>query len=51
MLHSSLSGVFNNAAVQKVGANDWLPKFQADELATKVLSHIRGTPVDVAANA
>jgi two-component system chemotaxis response regulator CheV len=51
MLHSSLSGVFNNAAVQKVGANDWLPKFQADELATKVLSHIRGAPVDVAANA
>lgn len=50
MLHSSLSGVFNNAAVQKVGANDWLPKFQADELASKVLGHIQGGSVDQAAN-
>lgn len=41
MLHSSLSGVFNNAAVKKVGADDWLPKFHADELATKVLGHIQ----------
>lgn len=40
MLHSSLSGVFNNAAVKKVGADDWLPKFNADELAGKVLAHV-----------
>lgn len=40
MLHSSLSGVFNNAAVKKVGADDWLPKFNADELAGKVLEHV-----------
>jgi two-component system chemotaxis response regulator CheV len=41
MLHSSLSGVFNNAAVKKVGADDWLPKFHPDELAEKVLAIIR----------
>ncbi len=42
MLHSSLSGVFNNAMVEKVGADYWLPKFQADELAKAVLGHIQG---------
>ena len=40
MLHSSLSGVFNNAAVKKVGADDWLPKFNADELAGKILERV-----------
>lgn len=40
LLHSSLSGVFNDAAVKKVGADDWLSKFNADELAVKVLEHI-----------
>lgn len=33
ILHTSLSGVFNQAMVQKVGANDFLAKFQPDELA------------------
>jgi two-component system chemotaxis response regulator CheV len=37
MLHTSLSGVFNNAMVQKVGANKFIPKFNADELATGVM--------------
>jgi len=36
MLHTSLSGVFNEAMVQKVGANDFIPKFNPDELAMAV---------------
>jgi two-component system chemotaxis response regulator CheV len=40
LLHSSLSGVFNNAMVQKVGADRFLAKFSADELAGTVLGHI-----------
>lgn len=36
MLHTSLSGVFNEAMVQKVGANDFIPKFNPDELAHAV---------------
>ncbi|MFL0796537.1 MAG: chemotaxis protein CheV [Cellvibrionaceae bacterium] len=36
ILHTSLSGVFNEAMVQKVGANDFLAKFHPDELATRV---------------
>ncbi|MBL4823326.1 MAG: chemotaxis protein CheV [Colwellia sp.] len=36
ILHTSLSGVFNNAMVAKVGADDFIPKFQPDELATAV---------------
>jgi len=37
MLHTSLSGVFNNAMVEKVGANRFIAKFNADELATGVM--------------
>ncbi len=36
ILHTSLSGVFNNAMVEKVGAEDFIPKFHPDELATSV---------------
>ncbi len=36
ILHTSLSGVFNNAMVAKVGADDFIPKFHPDELATSV---------------
>ncbi|MGJ8629901.1 MAG: chemotaxis protein CheV [Glaciecola sp.] len=36
VLHTSLSGVFNQAMVAKVGADDFLAKFQPDELATSV---------------
>lgn len=36
ILHTSLSGVFNNAMVKKVGANDFIPKFHPDELAISV---------------
>jgi len=40
ILHTSLSGVFNHAMVQKVGANQFIPKFNADDLANAVLDAI-----------
>ncbi|GGY72501.1 chemotaxis protein [Cellvibrio zantedeschiae] len=36
VLHTSLSGVFNEAMVRKVGADDFLAKFHPDELARRV---------------
>ncbi|MEO2266945.1 chemotaxis protein [Pseudoalteromonas pernae] len=36
ILHTSLSGVFNQAMIQKVGADDFIAKFNPDELATAV---------------
>lgn len=36
ILHTSLSGVFNQAMVQKVGADDFIPKFNPDELGGAV---------------
>ncbi len=41
VLHSSLSGQFNSELVQRAGANDFLPKFDPNELATVVLKHCR----------
>lgn len=41
MLHTSMSGSFNKAMVEKVGCNDFLPKFQSDQLAVKVLERIK----------
>lgn len=40
ILHTSLSGVFNEAMVKKVGANEFLAKFHPDELATRVNARI-----------
>jgi two-component system chemotaxis response regulator CheV len=40
LLHSSLSGVFNAAMVEKVRANKFIPKFSPDVLAGVVLDHI-----------
>jgi two-component system chemotaxis response regulator CheV len=37
ILHTSLSGVFNQSMVEKVGANRFIAKFDADELAGAVL--------------
>jgi two-component system chemotaxis response regulator CheV len=37
LLHSSLSGVFNEAMVARVGADRFIAKFQPDILATAVL--------------
>ena len=36
ILHTSLSGVFNKALVEKVGADNFIAKFQPDELASAV---------------
>jgi two-component system chemotaxis response regulator CheV len=36
ILHTSLSGVFNQQMVKKVGANDFIAKFNPDELAESV---------------
>ncbi|TDO96777.1 chemotaxis protein CheV [Marinomonas balearica] len=41
VLHTSLSGSFNKAMVQKVGCDDFLSKFQPDKLATIVQDRIR----------
>ncbi len=40
ILHTSLSGVFNQAMVHKVGANDFIAKFNPDELAAAVNKHL-----------
>ena len=40
ILHTSLSGIFNQAMVEKVGANKFIAKFDADELAGAVLEVI-----------
>lgn len=40
MLHSSLSGSFNESMVKKVGADDFIAKYDATELASHVLSHL-----------
>ena len=38
MLHTSLSGVFNNNMVERVGANHFIPKFKPNELAHTVMN-------------
>ena len=41
ILHTSLSGSFNEAMVKKVGCDDFLSKFQPDLLATTVQDRLR----------
>jgi len=41
LMHTSLSGVFNESMVKKVGADNFIAKFDADELALAVLDHFR----------
>jgi len=40
ILHTSLSGVFNTKMVESVGADQFIPKFNADELANVVLKQL-----------
>jgi len=40
LLHTSLSGVFNQAMVKKVGADDFLAKFNPDALGERVLARL-----------
>ncbi len=46
ILHTSLSGVFNEAMVKKVGANDFIAKFHPDELARRVNKRIADVAID-----
>lgn len=41
LLHTSLSGVFNKSMVDKVGANNFVPKFNPDELAEAILEIVK----------
>ncbi|WP_426417615.1 chemotaxis protein CheV [Aestuariirhabdus sp. LZHN29] len=41
VLHTSLSGVFNKAMVEKVGANDFIAKFNPDDLAGSVIKRFQ----------
>ena len=41
VLHTSLSGVFNQAMVKKVGADNFLAKFNPDQLASMVTNRIK----------
>jgi two-component system, chemotaxis family, chemotaxis protein CheV len=41
LLHTSLSGVFNEAMVKKVGADGFLAKFQPDELARLAIETVQ----------
>jgi len=40
LLHTSLSGVFNQAMVERVGADDFVPKYSERELADRVSARI-----------
>jgi two-component system chemotaxis response regulator CheV len=40
VLHTSLSGTFNNALIEKVGANKFIPKFKPDSLVGSVHARI-----------
>jgi two-component system chemotaxis response regulator CheV len=41
VLHTSLSGAFNQAMVKKVGADDFLAKFRPADLAGRVVDRIK----------
>ncbi|WP_082865418.1 chemotaxis protein, partial [Oleiphilus sp. HI0086] len=41
IMHTSLSGSFNQAMAERVGCNRLLSKFQPDELATAVLDYVK----------
>jgi two-component system chemotaxis response regulator CheV len=43
ILHTSLSGIFNEAMVKKVGADNFLAKFNPDSLAERVQERIRAS--------
>lgn len=40
LLHTSLSGVFNQAMVERVGADDFVPKYSEQELADRIATRI-----------
>ena len=40
MLHTSLSGLFNNDLIEKVDANAFVPKFNAGDLAGEIMKRL-----------
>ncbi len=40
LLHTSLSGVFNHAMVERVGADDFVPKYSETELAERIAARM-----------
>lgn len=50
VLHTSLSGAFNEAMVNKVGADEFLAKFRPDELASLVTTRIQQFALDTPFN-
>jgi len=40
LLHTSLSGVFNQAMVERVGADDFVPKYSERELAERIAARL-----------
>ena len=51
LLHSSLSGVFNDAMVKRVGASQFIAKFSADDLARAVLAQLQENDFETAPRA
>ncbi|MGD8572885.1 MAG: chemotaxis protein CheV [Gammaproteobacteria bacterium] len=49
ILHTSLSGIFNHAMVEKVGANEFVPKFNANDLANAIIAVVDRPVTDHAA--
>ena len=49
LLHTSLSGIFNNAMVERVGANAFVPKYSPQELALRVLERLHAVGLALAA--
>lgn len=49
ILHTSLSGVFNQSMIEKVGANAFLAKFEPDELARVVQTRLKQHKLEVKA--
>lgn len=49
LLHTSLSGVFNNAMVEKVGANQFIAKFKPDLLAAAVMTQVKAKQLHLGA--
>ncbi|MDH5324973.1 MAG: chemotaxis protein CheV [Gammaproteobacteria bacterium] len=43
IMHTSLSGVFNQIMVEKVGANKFIPKFNQRELAEAIIEGVEST--------
>ncbi len=49
ILHTSLSGVFNQTMIEKVGANAFLAKYEPDELARVVQARLKQHKLEVKA--